>query len=130
MDLSSKQQLELAKERFGLQDYYGAIHLLEDLIERGKAFADAHHLLGVCYELVDQPERALAAFDRALVLNPRYVEANIHRGIVLAGLGREREAERAFAAASAKLAAAQKAYDDAVKAVDAVHRTLPAAPAK
>lgn len=101
MDLSPRQQLELAKERFGLQDYYGAIHLLEDLIEQGKAFADAHHLLGVCYELVDQPERALAAFDRALVLNPNYVEANIHRGIVLAGLGRERDAEQAFAAAKA-----------------------------
>ncbi|NIM52890.1 MAG: tetratricopeptide repeat protein [Gemmatimonadales bacterium] len=99
MDVSPAQQLELAKERFELQDYYGAILLLEELIEDGRAFADAFHLLGLSQELIGQPERALEAFDQALALNPRYVEANIHKGIVLAGLGRDQEAEAAFAAA-------------------------------
>ncbi len=99
MNVSPAQRLELAKERFELQDYYGAIHLLEELIESGRAFADAHHLLGLSYELAGQPERALEAFDRALSLNPNYVEANIHRGIVLADLGREGEAAEAFARA-------------------------------
>ena len=99
MNVSAAQQLERAKERFGLQDYHGAALLLDELIQSGKAFADAHHLAGLSYELMEQPDRALEAFDQALVLNPRYVEAHIHRGIVLAGLGRDEEAAEAFGAA-------------------------------
>ncbi|MGD2136308.1 MAG: tetratricopeptide repeat protein [Gemmatimonadales bacterium] len=97
--MSPGQQLELARERFELQDYYGAIHLVQEMIDEGKAFADAHHLLGLAYEMADQPENALEAFDRALSLNPRYVEAHLHRGIVLAHLGRDDEAAQAFSAA-------------------------------
>ena len=99
MDLSSAQQLQLAKERFSLQDYHGAIHLLEELVEQGQAFADVYHLVGLCYELVEQPDRALDAFTEALARNPDYVEAHIHRGIVLAKIGKEADAEDAFAAA-------------------------------
>lgn len=99
MDVSSAQQLQIAKERFTLQDYHGAIHLLEELIEQGQAFADVYHLVGLSYELVEQPERALDAFNEALARNPHYVEAHIHRGIVLAKLGKEHEAEEAFTSA-------------------------------
>ena len=56
MDLSAAQQLQLAKERFSLQDYHGAIHLLEELVELGQAFADVYHLIGLSYELVEQPD--------------------------------------------------------------------------
>lgn len=99
MELSPRQQVELAKDRFNSQDYYGAIHLLEELIESGRSYADAQHLLGLSYELLGKPERALAAFERALERNPRYVEAHVHRGIVLASMGREAEATKAFASA-------------------------------
>ncbi len=99
MDTSSRQHVEQAKERFELQDYYGCIHLVEELIENGRAFADAHHLLGLSYQMVGQHERALAAFEQALDLNPRYVEAHIHRGLVLAQLGRGEEAVDAFGVA-------------------------------
>lgn len=99
MELSPDQVLERAKERFVLQDYYGAIHLLEELTAGGKAFADAHHLLGLSYQMIGQRERALTALDHALRLNPRYVEALIHRGIVLGELGRDQDAQQAFDAA-------------------------------
>ena len=99
MELSPAQQVDLAKERFALRDYYGAVHLLEELVEGGRAFADAHHLLGLAYEMLEKPDRALAAFERALALNPRYAEAHVHCGIVLARLGREDEANEAFARA-------------------------------
>jgi tetratricopeptide (TPR) repeat protein len=46
--------------------------------------------------MAGKPDRALAAFDRALELNPRYVDAHLHRGIVLAELGKELEATEAF----------------------------------
>lgn len=96
MDVSPEHLVEQANERFQLQDYYGAIHLLEEVVATGRAFADAHHLLGLCYSLVGQADPALAQFDRALQLNPRYVEALLHRAIVLNELGREDEADAMF----------------------------------
>src|SRR5256712_389654 len=93
MDVSPERLVEQANERFQLQDYYGAIHLLEEVIATGRAFADAHHLLGLSYSLVGQQDQALAQLDRALQLNPQYVEALIHKAIVLNELGREYEAD-------------------------------------
>jgi tetratricopeptide (TPR) repeat protein len=96
MDVSPEHLVEQARERFQLQDYYGAIHLLEEVIATGRAFADAHHLLGLSYSLVEQRDQALVQLDRALVLNPHYIEALVHRAIVLNELGREAEADAAF----------------------------------
>src|SRR5437667_10288506 len=92
MDVSPERLVEQANERFQLQDYYGAIHLLEEVIATGRAFADAHHLLGVSYSLAGQPDKALEQLDRALALNPNYIEALIHRALVLNEPGREEEA--------------------------------------
>jgi len=96
MDISPHRLLERAKERFELGDYFGCVHLLEELIESGRAFADAHQLLGLAYHMINRSERALECFEHALELNPRYVEAHIHRGIVLSDLGRIEEAEHSF----------------------------------
>jgi tetratricopeptide (TPR) repeat protein len=96
MDISVDHLLSQARERFGLQDYYGAAHLLEEIVRSGRSFADVHHMLGLCRSLLGQQERALEQFERALELNPGYIEAHIHRGIVLGELGRPEEAEQAF----------------------------------
>jgi tetratricopeptide (TPR) repeat protein len=101
MHVSADHLLAAARERFALQDYYGAVHLLEELVAAGGAYADAHHLLGLSLSLLGQSERALEAFDTALTLNPRYIEALIHRGVVLNELGRGDEAEAAFRRAQA-----------------------------
>ena len=85
---SIERQLAQARDRFALQDYYGAIHLCARVLDAGCAFPDVHHLMGVAYALLGQQERALAAFDAALALNPRYLEATIHRALALAALGR------------------------------------------
>lgn len=96
MQPSSDQLIARARERFVLQDYHGAVHLLEEITSQGHAFADAHQLLGVSLSLLGHWERALVEFDRALELNPRYLEALIHRGLVLNQLGRAPEAEESF----------------------------------
>jgi tetratricopeptide (TPR) repeat protein len=95
--------LARARERFVVQDYYGAVHLLESVVDSGRAFADVHHLLGVSLSLLGQAPRALRELERALELNPRYVEALIHRGLVLNELGRTEEAEEAFNQAAASI---------------------------
>jgi hypothetical protein len=43
-----------ARERFVVQDYYGVVHLLESVVDSGRAFADVHHLLGVSLSLLGQ----------------------------------------------------------------------------
>lgn len=101
MRVSDEPLINRARERFALQDYYGAIHLLLEIVESGRSFADCHHLLGLSYAMLGQPQRALEQFGRALELNPRYIEAHIHRGILLNDLGRTDEAEDAFRHAAA-----------------------------
>jgi tetratricopeptide (TPR) repeat protein len=96
--------LTRARERFAVQDYYGAVHLLEEIVDGGRSFADVHHLLGVSLSLLGQHERALTELRRALELNPRYLEALIHQGLVLNELGRSDEADEAFRRASASIA--------------------------
>ena len=96
--------LARARERFVVQDYYGTVHLLESVVDSGRAFADVHHLLGVSLSLLGQAERALGELERALELNPEYVEALIHQGLVLNELGRTEEAQDAFGRAAEHLA--------------------------
>ena len=96
--------LARARERFVVQDYYGAVHLLESVVDSGRAFADVHHLLGVSLSLLGQADRALGELGRALELNPQYVEALIHQGLVLNELGRTDEAQEAFGRAAEHLA--------------------------
>jgi tetratricopeptide (TPR) repeat protein len=103
MAVQTDRALTRARERFGVQDYYGTVHLLEEIVATGRAFADVHHLLGVSLSLLGQRERALAELTRALELNPRYLEALIHLGLVLSELGREAEAEDAFRRAASSV---------------------------
>ena len=106
MAAQTERALTRARERFAVQDYYGTVHLLEEIVAGGRAFADVHHLLGVSLSLLGQRERALTEFGRALELNPRYLEALIHQGLVLVELGRDTEAEDSFRRASASLSPA------------------------
>lgn len=91
--------MTVARERFAARDYRGAALLLASAIESGQGYADAHHMLGLCYALTESRDEALAAFDEAIRLNPRYVEAHLNRAIVLSDVGRDSEAEEAIARA-------------------------------
>lgn len=88
--------LTVARERFTARDYRGAALLLASAIDAGQGYADAHHMLGLCYALTEMREEALRSFDEAIRLNPRYVEAHLNRSIVLSDLGRASEAGAAL----------------------------------
>lgn len=96
---ASPDLLSLARERFAVRDYHGAALLLTSLTQEGPAFADAFNLLGLSLALVDRSADALAAFDQALRVNPRYVEAYLNRAVILNQLGRENEAQGSMARA-------------------------------
>jgi tetratricopeptide (TPR) repeat protein len=99
MDARVENLVERAKDRLAAGDPYGAIHILREVTASGRGFADAHHLLGLAHSLAEQKKEALAEFDRALSLNPRYVEAHLNRAVTLNELGRYDDAVAAFSAA-------------------------------
>jgi tetratricopeptide (TPR) repeat protein len=99
MDVSPRGTLDIARERFANRDYYGALVCLDDLQGAAGSYADVHHLRGLCLSLLDRPEDALSEFDQALALNPRYLEALLHRGLVLSALGRTEAAAASFQSA-------------------------------
>lgn len=85
-----------ARERFAVRDYHGAVLLLREAIVEGMAYADAQNMLGLSLALVGRQDEAIAAFDAALALNPRYVEAHLNRAVLLNDMGRLTEARAAF----------------------------------
>ena len=99
MDARPDHLVALARERLDAGDAHGAVHALTELVGTGRAFADAHNLLGLAFAMLERRDEALASFDRALLLNPRYVDATLNRAITLSDLGRGDEAADAFRAA-------------------------------
>jgi len=93
-----------------VRDYRGAALLLTSVTQEGPAFADAFNLLGLSLAFVDRADDALAAFDQALRVNPRYVEAYLNRAIVLNQLGREDEAQSSMSRAAELGAADESGY--------------------
>ena len=88
-----------ARERFAVRDYHGATLLLQEAVGEGFVYADAFNLLGLSLALIGRQSEAPIAFDRALELNPRYVEAHLNRAILLNDMGRGEEAAAAFQSA-------------------------------
>lgn len=92
-------QVARARERFGVRDYHGAVLLLREAVVEGRAYADAHNLLGLSLAMIGQQDEALEALDRAIGLNPRYIEAHLNRAVLLTEMGRVDEARHAYATA-------------------------------
>jgi tetratricopeptide (TPR) repeat protein len=93
---SAADLISRGRDRFAVRDYHGAVLLLREAVVEGVAYADAHNLLGLCLALIGRTEEALASFDAALALNPRYVEAHLNRAVLLNDSGRTEEARSAF----------------------------------
>lgn len=93
---TSADPIGRARDRFAVRDYHGAVLLLREAIVEGRAYADAFNLLGLSLALIGRQSEALEAFDRALELNERYVEAHMNRGVLLNELGRLEEARQAL----------------------------------
>ena len=94
--MNTDQLIAKGKESLAQNDYVSSISALKEASDREPGYADVRQLLGVALSLAGQPEAALAEFDRAIALNPSYVEAHLNRAITLNDLGRYEEARVAF----------------------------------
>ena len=94
--MNTDQLIAKGRECLAQNDYVGAISALREAADREPGYADVRHQLGLSLGLAGQPEAALEEFDRALALNPAYVEAHLNRAITLNDLGRYEEAREAF----------------------------------
>lgn len=86
----------VARERFAVRDYHGAVLVLSSAEREGALYPDALNLLGLALSMIGRPEEGLKAFDRALAGNPRYIEAHLNRAVVLQQLGDSEGAQQAF----------------------------------
>lgn len=73
-----------------------ALTEIEILIDSGQATAPIHFLAGRLYALDADEEAALAAYERAVAIDPQYVDAWFNRANTLARLGRFAAAASAY----------------------------------
>ncbi|MFL5312527.1 MAG: tetratricopeptide repeat protein [Myxococcales bacterium] len=96
MDDTVRELVALGKEHFQRGDWSLAAGHLEQVIARGAAFADVHHMLGVCYHQMGEFDPAQRAFERALEINPGYVEASLNLAILCNDLGQYEKAQNVY----------------------------------
>lgn len=75
-----------------LEDYDGAVHYLNDYLERNPYCEVAWHQLGKMYYAMDMFQEALAAYDFAIISDDAFIGAYFEKGKVLEKLGRYNEA--------------------------------------
>lgn len=97
----------MARERYTARDYHGVVFLLQGAEQGGGIFADGLNLLGLALAMIDRKADALAALDRALDKNPRYLEALLNRAVL-----RNETGDAAGAQADMRQAAEVGAPDD------------------
>jgi tetratricopeptide (TPR) repeat protein len=97
MDDAVRELVALGKDHFDRGDWSLSAGHLEQVVARGGAFADVHHMLGVCYHQLGEFDAAQRAFERALEINPAYVEASLNLAILCNDLGQYDKAQRVYA---------------------------------
>lgn len=75
-----------------LEDFDGAIHYLNEYLERNPYCQVAWHQLGKMYLSIEMHKEALTAFDFAIISDDTFIGAYFEKGKVLESLGRYNEA--------------------------------------
>ena len=97
MDDHLRELVALGREHFARGDWSLAAGHLEQVIARGATFADVHHMLGVAYHQLGEFESSKRAFEKALEINPGYVEASLNLAILCNDLGQYDKAQAVYA---------------------------------
>ncbi|MDJ0787675.1 MAG: tetratricopeptide repeat protein [Myxococcota bacterium] len=89
--------LERARSRIEKGDYESATRTLEKFVEKNPEDADAWNLLGYASRKLERFEKAEAAYDKALAIEPDHKGALEYRGELYLQTGRPDEARGALA---------------------------------
>lgn len=84
------------KRAFDTHDAQTAVDILQDLVKDYPHLEAYHCALGYRFQQLDQTRQALKCFERALEINPNYVQVYINRGTMYAQKGDDRKAARDF----------------------------------
>lgn len=98
MTLAARQHWVIGRDAFERGRYDEAIEELTRAVEQAPEFPDLHNSLGLALGMTGARDRAAASFQRALQLNPHYVEARLNLAIVYNEMGRYEDALREFRA--------------------------------
>ncbi len=82
-----RQLVRRGTAAFEAGEYAEAETLLLRVLDRNTTYANVYHMLGVIAGLRGASQRAVDLFRRALMLNPRYSEAQLNLAITLADMG-------------------------------------------
>ena len=96
MDDHIKQLLLLGREHFSKREYDKAEPLLRQVAKQTDRFADVFDMLGVIAHSRGDFTLARDWFERALVLNPNYTEAQLNLMVTLNDLGDYAEAAKLY----------------------------------
>ncbi len=96
MDDHIKQLLLLGREHFAKREYDKADPLLRQVAKHTDRLADVFDMLGVIAHSVGDFMLARDWFERALVLNPNYTEAQLNLMVTLNDMGEYDEAKKLY----------------------------------
>src|SRR2546428_7852107 len=102
MDDQLRELVALAREHFQRGDYSLAAGHLEQAVAPGPAFAHVHHMLGVVYHHLGEFAAAPRALEKALAINPNYLEAGVDLALVCNDLGQDERAQQGYGAAPSR----------------------------
>jgi len=96
MDDHFKQLLLLGREHYAKREYDKAEPLLRQVAKHTDRLADVFDMLGVIAHNRGDFTLARDWFERALVLNPSYTEAQLNLMVTLNDLGNDAEAQKLY----------------------------------
>lgn len=91
-----KNHVLLAKELIAKQYYDVALAQMLEAEKNQGPGPEVHHLMGVCYQHMQEPEQAEVHFKEALSLDPDYAPAHNGLGVLFARTGKREKARAAF----------------------------------
>src|SRR5690349_59852 len=88
MDERTKEQLQLGREHYHKGEYDRAEQVLTEVLKESDQFADAHNMVGFILHGRADLAGAERHFERAVELNPSYMEALLTLAVTYNGLGK------------------------------------------
>ncbi len=98
--------ITIGKRAFEEKDFPRAEKILREAIEGGADYADIHYILGLIYHQWGKLPQAVECFEKALGLNPEYIEVLLSLSITLNDMGRYDEAKIVYQRATVSVARA------------------------